>query len=393
MFGLIPVIILAIALIGYLAWKSHQRTVAAWRRAAADLGLTAAVGSGLSRPVLTGNVAGHPVRIDTYTQRSGSNNTTYTRYRVGFPPLGIGLQLKREGAFSTITRFFGAQDVSVGNGLFDDAFTVKTSDPERLRNLLTPSVRSGLLRLLASHSGAVVTDSHIQIERSRFESNPDVLKSTTQRMVATARLLTSPAAGVTDQMVVDREHGLLDEVATQARDLVETEPNDVDQRIFEVETLAAAGREKDAAARVRELDRLAPADPDVAGWRQALERNAPPSTRPAAVIDVDELANELFGGNDLSFETRNKFNGRYVDAAIEWQGKVKSVSDRSRATQAVITVASVNNDLYGNTDIDVVVEDPTGVPPTVGAAVTITGRLATVDPLMRNLFVKDAVLS
>ena len=56
-------------------------------------------------------------------------------------------------------------------------------------------------------------------------------------------------------------------------------------------------------------------------------------------------------------------------------------------------MASVNNDLYGNTDIDVIVEDPTGLAPTVGSAVTITGKLATVDPLMRNLFVEDAVLS
>jgi hypothetical protein len=389
--ALIPIIFLAIVLVGFLAWQSHKRTVETWRQAAAELGLGASVGKGLSRPVLSGTIGGHPVKIDTYTQRSGNNNTTYTRYRVGYPPLGIGLNLKREGALSAITKFFGAQDVTVGDALFDEAFKVKTSSPERLRGLLTPSVRSGLLRLLASYGNTVITDDHILITKARFESKGDVLTSTAQRMVATARLLASPSAGVTDQLVIDRERGLLEDVADRVRELVEAEPDDVDQRLFEVETLAAAGQDQAAAARIRELDRLAPADPDVAGWRESLAKGA--AVRPtAADIDVDAMARELFGGNDLSFETRTKFNSSYADAEIRWQGRVKSVTDTAKGIRAVVTVATVNNDLYGNTDIDVLVENPRGARPAVGATVTVTGKLATIDPLMRNLFVSDSTL-
>ena len=389
---LIPIILLLIVLIGYFAWKSHQRTVEAWRQAAAELGLIASIGKGLTRPVLSGTIGGHPVKIDTYTQRSGNNNTTYTRYRVEYPSLGIGLNLKREGAFSVITKLFGAQDVAVGDNLFDDAFTVKTSNPERLRALLTPSVRSGLLRLLASYGSAVITDDHLLITKARFESKGDVLKSTTQRMVATARLLASPSAGITDKLVLDRERGLLEEVADRVRELVEAEPDDVDQRIFEIETLAAAGQDQAAAERVRELDRLAPADPDVVGWRDSLAEDTTRKTA-AAAVDVDVMARELFGGSDLSFESRSKFNSQYADAQIEWQGRVKGVADTTKGLRATITVATVNNDLYGNTDIDVVIENPGGGRPTVGATVTVTGSLSTIDPLMRNLFVSNAALS
>jgi hypothetical protein len=390
--ALIPIILLLIVVIGFFAWKSHQRTVEAWRQAASELGIAVSVGSGLSRPVLSGTIGGRPVKIDTYTQRSGNSSTTYTRYRVGYPPLGIDLKLAREGAFSAITKLFGAQDVTVGDDLFDEAFTVKTSDLGKLRRLLTPSVRSGLLRLLASYGSAVITDDHLQITKARFESKSEVLKSTAQRMVAMARLLASPSAGVTDQMVVDRERGLLEDVADRVRVLVEDEPDDVDQRIFEVETLAAAGQAQAAAERVRELDRLAPADPDVIGWRDSLAQR--PARQPAGTdIDVDELARELFGGNDLSFESRSKFNSQYADAKIRWQGRVKDISDRSGGVRAIITVATVDNDLYGNTDIDVVVENPGGPRPTLGATVTVTGTLSTIDPLMRNLFVSDAALS
>lgn len=388
----IPLVLLLIGLIGFFAWKSHQRTIETWRRAGTELGLAVSVGTGMSRPTLSGTIDGHRVHIDTYTQRSGNSSTTYTRYRVGYPPLGIELTLKREGAFSVITKLFGAQDVTVGDALFDDAFTVKTSDPTQLRALLTPSVRTGLLRLLAAYGSAVVADDHIRITRARFESSQEVLTSTTQRMVATARLLKSPAAGVTDQMVIDRERGLLEDVADRVRELVAAVPDDVDQRLFEVETLAAAGQDEAAAERLRELDVLAPADPDVAGWRDSLRR-APASSPSPAAVDVTNLAEELFGGDDLSFETRSKFNSQYAGSTISWQGRVKSLDESAGGVRALVTVATVNNDLYGNTDIDVVVENAAGTRPAVGATVTVTGRLASVDPLMRNLFVSEAGLA
>jgi hypothetical protein len=391
--GIVPIILLAVVVIGFLAWKSHQRTVETWRRVGAELGLNTTVGKGLSRPVLSGAIAGLPVKVDTYTQRSGNNSTTYTRYRVGYPPLGIGLQLKREGLFSSVTKLFGFQDVAVGDAAFDDNFNVKTNDEAKLRNLLTPSVRSGLLQFMASYPQGAIKDAHIEVTTSRFESKADRLRSTVQRMVATARLLASPTAGVTDDMVTDREQGLVDEVAGRVRDLVEAEPDDVDQRIFEVETLAAAGQDDAAAERLRELERLAPADPDVVGWRQTLESTSSAASSPDEAVDVNELAQNLFGGSDLSFETRSKFNQRYADSSIRWQGRVKSVSEMGEGWQAVITVAIVSNDLYGNTDIDVVVENPAGPRPSEGQTVVISGKLTRIDPLMRNLFITEGSLS
>ena len=386
MVAIMPIIILLIALLAYFAWRSHQRAVQMWGAVAADLGLNFQVGGGISRPVLTGTVGGLPVRIDTYVQRSGRNSTTYTRYRVMYPHLGFEFQLRREGAFAAITKLFRAQDVEVGDQLFDDAFAVRTSDPNRLRQMLTPSVRTGLLRLIASYGGVVIADDNISFSKPGFESNPDRLESTIQRLAATARLLSSPDAGVGDDMVIDREQGLLDDVAGRIRQRIEAEPEDVDQRIFEVETLAAAGREAAAAERIAELERLAPADPDVIGWREALqtERVSHDNT-----VDVDAMAKDLFGGEDLSFETRARFNSQYADAPIRWEGRVKKV-DRGHVT---ITVATVRNDLYGNTDVDVVIEDPGGPTRSKGDTVNIAGRLQTIDPLLRNLFVVDATLS
>jgi hypothetical protein len=240
--------------------------------------------------------------------------------------------------------------------------------------------------LVASHAGVVISDDNISFSKSGFESNRDRLKSTIQRLAAAARLLSSPDAGVTDDMVVDRERGLLDDVAGRIRQRVEAQPGDVDQRLFEVETLAAAGQDEAAARRVAELERLAPADPEVVGWKEALQSERVTHSNS---IDVDAMAKDLFGGDDLSFETRRKFNATYADAPIRWEGRVKA-TERGRL---VITVATVNNDLYGNTNIDVVVDDPGGRVRSEGETVTVSGTLESIDPLLRNLFVADATLS
>jgi hypothetical protein len=391
--ALIPIIFLLIIVIGYLAWRSHQKTVETWRRVASELGLDISAKSAIARPVIRGNFNGLPVTIDTYTQRSGNSSTTYTRYRVNYPPLGLGLKMQREGGFSFIGKLFGIEDVQVGDPVFDGAFKIKTSDQPRLSAFLTPSVRSSLLRLMASYPSAIISDNSVQVVKAKFENSADVLTSTTQRLVATAQQMASPSAGVSDTMVVNREQGLLGEVAERIRQAVESQPEDVDQRLFEVETLAAAGDEAAAAERIRELERMAPADPDVAGWKETLSKPAPPPAETGQAINVDALAKDLFGGEDLSFETRTKFNSQFAGRQISWEGKVKQVRESRDKVQATITVATVHNDLYGNTDIAVVVEDAAGAVPSEGQRVTVSGTLHTIDPLMRNLFVTDARLS
>lgn len=391
--GFVPVIILIFGGIAYLAAQQHKRTVESWRTAARQLGLHVKVKSRMSRPAITGTLNGIPVTIDTYTQRSGNSSTTYTRYRAAYPSLNLGLTMKREGGLSFITKMLGFEDVEVGDPVFDGAFTIKTDSKDGLTKLLTPSVRSGLLRFMASYPNVVIGDSSIKITKAKFENKPEVLTSTIQRLVATAQLVKSPSAGVSDSMVINREQGLLDDVAETIRRAIETNPEDVDQRIFEVETLAAAGHEKEANTRLRELEEIAPADPDVAGWKSALSQPNGASSSTAEEIDVNELADDLFASDDLSFETRTKFNSQYAGQKVSWGGKVKQVTDRRGTTKATITVASVNNDLYGNTDIAVVVENPSGLTPTKDQKVTVSGTLNTIDPLMRNLFVVDATLS
>jgi hypothetical protein len=376
-----------------LASAGHKRTVARWQTAAAELGLDTTVGGRLSRPVLTGRVDGHRVEIDSYTHHAGGNNNqTYTRYRVGFDPLGIELRLSRQGVFSAITKMFGQQDVEVGDAAFDAAFIVQSSDPNRLRGLLTPSVRSGLLRLLASYPDTVVHDDYLVTTRRGVERDPARIVATSRRLVAIARLLQSPGRGVSDEMVTERATGDLSAAAERARRLVEAEPDDIDARLFEIETLAAAGDDDAAARRVRELDGGAAVDPEVAGWRETLQHATPQPERGELAGSAADFASDLFGGTDLSFETRTKFNERYVGKSVRWTGTVKDVAIEPSGTRATIAIATISNDLYGNTEVDLVAVLSSGAGIARGDEVTVHGELATIDPLLRNVFVTGAEL-
>lgn len=375
-----------------LSSAGHKRTVARWQAASQQLGLDIAVAGRFSRPVIDGISDGHPVKVDSYTHRAGDSNQTYTRYRVGFTPLRLDLRLKRQGVFSAITKLFGEQDLLIGDDAFDAAFVVQTSDPTRLRQLLTPSVRSGLIRLLASHPNTVVHDDYLIMTRRGIERHPERIVATVQRLVAVARLLQSPDRGVSDDMVTDRDQGKLSEVATRVRKLVESEPADLDARLFEIETLAAAGEDATAAQRVHEIAGSAGADPEVAGWGETLERPTPPPGRGSLPGTAAEFASDLFGGTDLSFTTRAKFNERYAGKSIIWKGTVKDVVSDASGLRATIAIATINNDLYGNTEVDLVASLPAGTRVAAGDEVTIGGELATVDPLLRNVFVTGAEL-
>ena len=72
--------------------------------------------------------------LDTYTVSSGNNqHTTYTRMRAPFVNKdGLYFKIYREGLFSGMGRFFGMQDLTIGDSYFDDNFVIKGNDHETL---------------------------------------------------------------------------------------------------------------------------------------------------------------------------------------------------------------------------------------------------------------------
>jgi hypothetical protein len=75
--------------------------------------------------------------LDTFVVSTGKVTIVYTRMRAPFVnPSGFRFNVYRKSAFSGIGKFFGMQDIEVGDPPFDVDFIVKSSDEARVRRLL-----------------------------------------------------------------------------------------------------------------------------------------------------------------------------------------------------------------------------------------------------------------
>ena len=75
--------------------------------------------------------------LDTFAKQQGNHHATYTRMRAPFVNKDqFYFDIYREGFFSSVSKFFGMQDIEVGDSLFDEDFIIKSSDEEKVKKLL-----------------------------------------------------------------------------------------------------------------------------------------------------------------------------------------------------------------------------------------------------------------
>ena len=395
--------VVGMVLVVVVAVRYVKRISAIWEATARDLGLDFEHPR-LGMPRMFGHIRTLGVKVDVFRQRSGKNSQTFTRYRARFPSPGFDFRLSRQTGLSRISKLFGAQDVTLGEPGFDQTFIVKTGDESRLRAWLSPHRRGVLVRIASSYPGVTVDDGELRYQKPGLETSREVLVSTVRRLVDAADSLSKMrGSDRTADLTSARARGQLAEVAARLRAAKEKRETTLDEAIVEVDTLATAGRRDEARERLRMLERELPRDPEVLGWKRRLE--AAPATDGALPRDgpeAEELAEGLFAGSALSFESKQVFDERYRGSTVRWTGSMKSMSTiRARsdlgpegATRLVVTIAAIEHDLYGNTEIDAVLALPAGSAGHLsrGDKVSFSGTLLRVDPMVRNVFVGDAVL-
>ena len=144
--------IIALALgVAYFNRRAQER---AWREVGERTGLTFEPGTaylgGLVRtpPRVTGTYRRHPLTLDTFTRGSGKSRTTYTRLVLFVNnAANVYLALYQESVFSKIGKFFGMQDIQVGDEEVDRRFIIKSKPESFAAGLFTGiSLRERLLQ-------------------------------------------------------------------------------------------------------------------------------------------------------------------------------------------------------------------------------------------------------
>ncbi len=383
---------------------TRPRTVhSSWASAAEDLGLRPAPGSAFHEPRIEGMIDGLPVRLDVVRRDHSGTSIAFTRYRVWYPPLKLGLRLTRESSVSRVLHRLGAPDIDTGHTDFDDTFTIHANSAEAARAFLTPVRRNSLLRLMSLHRDVVVEDNGITLTVVGVERDPERLVTFMRRTAATARQLAGrDTAPVLDEGLSLQRQGDLAAAAHQFQAAGRAHPDDLDARLLEAQALLATGAEGDAAGVVADLSAALPADVDVLGMKDRIETPPAPAAASPSPVELSPMLDDLFSHNRLSFETGRRFDEQYRGSPVKLSGRVKSAREYDRdldfgdrpGAKAVVTIATIHHDLYGANDVDAVVQLPPGSAEHLrrGDQITFAGTLAKVDPMMRNLFVADGTV-
>ncbi|HEY0946499.1 MAG TPA: hypothetical protein VGD81_14575 [Opitutaceae bacterium] len=134
------------ALVGGAVWlgrTAHQRTRENLRALADRLGLTFAPGKGwFGHPRADGRRRGKPLELFNYTTGSGKSRQVWSAIRARPAAAGdLTFTIRPQGFGTKVLGFFGAKEIAVGDRAFDDAWFVRTNQPDFFRAALIPEIR------------------------------------------------------------------------------------------------------------------------------------------------------------------------------------------------------------------------------------------------------------
>ena len=108
-----------------------------WAQIATDIGGEFIQGGFWGKDVLIYKHGEWQILLDTYVVSTGTSSYTVTRMRAPFVNKdGLYFKISRQGFFSSIGKFFGMQDIEIGDPFFDEQFIIKGDNPEKIKLLL-----------------------------------------------------------------------------------------------------------------------------------------------------------------------------------------------------------------------------------------------------------------
>ncbi len=109
-----------------------------WRQLSAEIGADYVEGGFWRSGKVQATHGPWIVTLDVYIVSTGKSTVSYTRMRSPYVnPDGFRFTVYRKGFFSEIGKWFGMQDIKVGDELFDNDFIVKSNSETKLQQLLS----------------------------------------------------------------------------------------------------------------------------------------------------------------------------------------------------------------------------------------------------------------
>ena len=401
---IVAVVVAAVITVASFVNKRNQDVNQAWQKVADTHGLTLRPASFGSGPRLSGFVNGHDLTIDIRKKGAGNQKSPWTRFRLGMPPLNLGIEIRNERFSDRFRRVFGTADIAVGDPTFDRNVMIKGRKERAVQRFLTPERRRPVAHFLASFADASITDDEISMSsRGYARKHGDVLAGI-DAMLIVAEALAGDAGPAVDRMRPDDAQIPAGEAARLTDD-PEVPPDAEVPPDTEAPTDAESAA--DNAEVSPDMGHVPPdvppddeAPPDAAETEPDIP--APPPVGPdAAGIDPATFCGVVFAPGMLSFASTQAFRQNFEGRQIHWTGTLETVTPFSYdfdfgsqgGLKAVFALPSA--DSAGGREPKAVIGlpgDAGDLEQRIGQAVAFTGRLIKVDGLARKIFVAEAAI-
>jgi hypothetical protein len=162
-----------------------------WSAAGQRLGIGAYTSVG-SAGGLQGTLQGLPVRVYWEQRGSGKHRYTVTVFQVELgADAPIGLIISNEWMFAKASKLIGAQDIQIGDDVFDKTFMIKAMDEHETRAYFGPAHRrEALLELRSLNSrgygitnGFLFSELHNMVNGATLEAHLTQLVALAQRHI------------------------------------------------------------------------------------------------------------------------------------------------------------------------------------------------------------------
>jgi len=340
------------------AAKGHRQQ---WQTVADQLNVAYYPGSMGSLGTLTGEFGGHRIAVSTFTKSGGNSTQTYTKYHLEYRHrIDIDIKMTPQGTLQQIGKVFGLQDIEVGNPAFDDRVLLRGSDPDAVRQYLTPGLQDAVEQMIFTYSDITITNEYVWVNRRGKDTDSAVILGTVRRMLTFCEEMVS---------------------ATQTAKQPPSLP------VREVVVPPAVPKDPPAIP-------VAPEPPAVPVEESAEEGVVPDRA------DLKQMADELFGAAaGGSLQATKVFNSRFKGRLVVGVGVLKRVNKFSydpvftnakgvKAAFEVCELADAYSKIKVSAEVMFPSEEYDALTAKIGSSLPINGTLVAQDTMLHQFSIK-----
>ena len=395
--------------------KSAEKTRENWKEAARQLQLHHYPGNIFNPGTISGEYHTHRLKITTYSKSSGNNSQTYTKFHITYnKPLKFMFRLTKQNLLHSFGQIFGMRDIKVGDKSFDKSVLVQGPDHLAITRFLTAPRRKYIKTAIQGLPDVTITNKYIEANLKGTVKSTHIITGYVKNLTQLADALSRKRKKdhPIKQAKRARSEGNIDKAVDILKQAEFMENEDkLEAMELEGEMHYIADKKQDAAKTFKGLTLEMPDDHQAQEWAKIASdttSESEKSTTPPSPTDTpatkDELCNKLFNSALSTFDVTKVFEKEYKGLEIEWEGTLISafefsfdfVFKNSTGVKATFEIMEMKSE-YTTAKIKAIVhfsKDQLKIlKESKSKKITFTGKLLSIDALMKNIFITDGKLN